>query len=121
VALDLLAQLTGQRQAPFRWFDFGSMAVVGPRCAVADLRGLRVSGSIGWLLWGLAHLAFMPASENRITLLTKWLWVIATSQRASLLITGRPDQHMGVEVGLERAEMAQVPTTARATEASAAA
>jgi NADH dehydrogenase len=105
VALDLLAQLSGQRQAPFRWFDFGSMAVIGPLCAVADLRGLKFSGPIGWLLWGLAHLAFMPDNENRITLLTKWLWVIATNQRASLLIKGRPDQHMGVEVGLERAEL----------------
>jgi NADH dehydrogenase len=65
-----------------------------------------VSGPIGWLLWGLAHLAFMPDSENRITLLTKWLWQIATNQRASLVITGHPNQHMGVEVGLERRELA---------------
>ena len=104
VALDLLAQLNGQRQPPFRWFDFGSMAVIGPLCAVADLRGLKFTGPLGWLLWGLAHLAFMPDNENRITLLTKWLWMIATNQSASLLITGRSDQHMGVEVGLERAE-----------------
>jgi NADH dehydrogenase len=46
----------------------------------------------------------MPDAENRITLLIKWLWMIATRQRAGLLITGRTDQHMGVEVGLERAE-----------------
>ena len=109
VALDLLAQLTGERQNPFRWFDFGSMAVIGPLCAVADLRGVKVSGALGWLLWALAHLAFMPANENRLTLLTKWLWVIATGQRANLLITGRPDQHIGVEVGLEIAERAATP------------
>ena len=106
VALDLLAQLTGERQTTFRWFDFGSMAVIGPLFAVADLRGIKLTGPLGWLLWGLAHLAFMPANENRLTLLTKWLWMIATRQRAGLLITGRPDQHMGVEVGLERAERA---------------
>jgi NADH dehydrogenase len=80
------------------------MAVVGPLFAVADLRGLKFTGSLGWLLWGLAHLAFMPDAENRLTLLIKWLWMIATRQRAGLLITGRTDQHMGVEVGLERAE-----------------
>jgi NADH dehydrogenase len=102
VALDLLAQLTGERQNSFRWFDFGSMAVVGPLFAVADLRGLKFTGSLGWLLWGLAHLMFMPANENRLTLLTKWLWAIATRQRASMLITGRPNQHLNVEVGLER-------------------
>jgi NADH dehydrogenase len=87
VARDLLAGIEGRRQATFRWNDVGSMAVIGPLHAVADLRGLRVSGPLGWLLWGLAHLAFMPANENRLTLLTKWLWAIATRQRSSLLIT----------------------------------
>ena len=94
-----------ERQRPFQWFDVGSMAVVGPLYAVADLRGWRVSGVLGWLLWGLAHLAFMPANENRISLLVKWLWAVATRERASLLITGRPDQHIGVEVGLEPVEL----------------
>ena len=121
VALDLLAQLTGERQKTFRWFDFGSMAVIGPLFAVADLRGIKLSGSFGWLLWGLAHLAFMPANENRLTLLTKWLWMIATRQRAGLLITGRPDQHMGVEVGLERAERVEDPTPAQPLEEPATA
>lgn len=116
VALDILAGLEGRRQSPFRWTDMGSMAMVGPMFAVADLRGLRLSGPIGWLVWGLAHLAFMPANENRITLLTKWLWQIGTRQRSSLLITGRPDQHMNVEVGLERAETEQPAAEPAATQ-----
>jgi NADH dehydrogenase len=79
--------------------------------AVADLRGLRVSGLVGWLLWGLAHLAFMPASGNRISLLSKWLWAIATRERASMLITGQPNQHLDVEVGLDPVEApASAPT-----------
>ena len=106
VALDLLAGLRGERQRPFQWFDVGSMAVVGPLFAVADLRGIRVSGVLGWLLWGLAHLAFMADNENRLSLLLKWLWSIALGQRDALLITGRPDQHIGVEVGLETVELA---------------
>jgi NADH dehydrogenase len=101
VALDILAGLRGARQPAFQWVDLGSMAVVGPLYAVADLRGWRVSGFVGWLMWGVAHLAFMPDTENRIALLVKWLWAIATRERASLLITGRPDQHIGVDVGLE--------------------
>ncbi|MEB3350256.1 MAG: NAD(P)/FAD-dependent oxidoreductase, partial [Cyanobacteriota bacterium] len=105
VALDILAGLRGERQRPFQWFDFGSMAVIGRRFAVADLRGLQFTGLAGWLLWGLAHLAFMPDNENRVSLLTKWLWAIATGERAALLITGRPDQHIGVEVGLEQVEL----------------
>ncbi len=49
------------------------------------------------------------ATENPISLLTKWVWQIATRQRTALLITGRPDQHIGVDVGLERAPACPEP------------
>jgi len=111
VAKDILARSQGQTFKPFRWMDFGSMAVVGPGFAVADLRGFRLSGALGWLLWGLAHLAFMPETENRVSLLVKWLWQIGTRERASMLITGHPNQHMAVEVGLDRAGAADADPT----------
>jgi NADH dehydrogenase len=114
VALDLLAGLQGRSQRPFRWFDVGSMAAVSPFFAVADLRGLQLWGPLGWLFWGLAHLAFMPNNENRLTLLLKWLWAIVTRQRSALLVTGRPDQHIGVEVGLEQVELARQPAAGAA-------
>ncbi|MEB3235400.1 MAG: FAD-dependent oxidoreductase, partial [Cyanobacteriota bacterium] len=104
VAADIVATTQGQSHTAFRFTDFGSMAVVGPLYAVADLRGIRLSGLIGWLTWGLAHLAFMPEMENRFSLLLKWLWQIASRERDSLLITGNHNQHMGVEVGLEQRE-----------------
>ena len=104
VARDILAGLTGQTMAPFRWQDLGTMAVIGPWYAVADLRGVHLTGLAGWVVWALAHLAFIPDTENRIALFSKWMWQIATRQRTALLITGRPDQHIGVDVGLVRAE-----------------
>ena len=84
---DILAKLQNQSHATFVFTDFGSMAVVGPLFAVADLRGIKMSGALGWLIWGLAHLAFIPDNENRITLLTKWLWMIVTRERSALVIT----------------------------------
>jgi NADH dehydrogenase len=103
VARDILMRLDGGAMAPFRWTDLGSMAVIGPFYAVADLRGLHLTGLAGWMLWALAHLAFIPDTENRIALFSKWMWQIATRQRTALLITGRPEQHIGVDVGLFRA------------------
>ena len=70
-----------------------------------------LSGLIGWVTWGLAHLAFMPEMENRLSLLLKWLWQIATRERDSLLIVGNHNQHMGVEVGLEQREGGDASTT----------
>jgi NADH dehydrogenase len=104
VARSILAELQGQTIPPFHWLDLGSMAVIGPWYAVADLRGLHLTGLAGWIVWALAHLAFIPDTENRIALFSKWMWQIATRQRTALLITGRPDQHIGVDVGLLRAE-----------------
>ena len=105
VADSILAGLAArQPPPPFSWVDLGSMAVIGPWYAVADLRGLRVTGLVGWVLWALAHLAFIPDTENRISLFSKWMWQIATRQRTALLITGRPDQHLEVDVGLVRSE-----------------
>ena len=109
VALDILARLRGETIAPFHWQDLGSMAVIGPWYAVADLRGLHLTGLAGWVVWVLAHLAFIPDTENRIALFSKWMWQIATRQRTALLITGRPDQHLGVDVGLFRAERPGLP------------
>jgi len=104
VARSILGRLKGENVPPFQWIDLGSMAVIGPWYAVADLRGLHLTGLAGWVVWALAHLAFIPDTENRIALFSKWMWQIATRQRTALLITGRPDQHLGVDVGLMRAE-----------------
>jgi NADH dehydrogenase len=93
------------------------MAVISPLSAVADLRGWRVSGFVGWLLWGVAHLGFMPDNENRLSLLVKWLWSIGTQQRSSLLITGALNQHIAVDVGLERAPLPVEPDPAGDPEA----
>jgi NADH dehydrogenase len=122
VAKDILAGLKGETQPPFHWVDLGSMAVIGPWYAVADLRGWHVTGLVGWILWALAHLAFIPDTENRIALFSKWMWQIATRQRTALLITGRPDQHLGVDVGLYRAslERREGPTPVAEQEAAAA-
>ncbi len=99
VARDLRAGLEGRPQAPFRFVDFGSMAILGRLHAEADLRGWRVDGPLGWLIWGVAHLGFMPANENRVSLLVKWLWAIAARQRGSLLIMGEPRFEEGVPEG----------------------
>jgi NADH dehydrogenase len=109
VAADILRRMAGETSQPFRFSDFGSMAVIGPLYAVADLRGIRLTGLIGWLVWGLAHLAFMPDMENRLSLLLKWLWQIGTRERDSMLIIGSHNQHMGVEVGLEQRETSTEP------------
>ena len=97
VGKDIAAVVSGSSRPTFNWFDFGSMAVLDRVAAVADLRGFKFSGGIGWMCWALAHLAFMPNPENRITLLFKWLVAVVSQQRSSMLLTGMPSQHIDID------------------------
>jgi len=84
-------------EAPFRYRDAGSMATIGRGAAVADIRGLRLSGQVAWLLWALAHVYFLIGNRNRLVVATNWLWNYLTFFRGVRLITGptpaaAPDQ-----------------------------
>ena len=97
VGKDIAAIVAGGSRPNFSWFDFGSMAVLDRVDAVADLRGFKFKGGLGWLLWAAAHLAFMPNEENRFSLLLKWIFAVVSQARASMLLTGMPSQHMGLD------------------------
>ena len=97
VGKDIAAIISGSQRPNFKWFDFGSMAVLDRVAAVADLRGLKFSGIPGWAVWAAAHLAFMPDRENRWSLLLKWMFAVLSQQRSSMLLTGMPSQHIGLD------------------------
>ena len=58
VAKLLIARERGKTVAPFRYRDFGSLATIGRKRAVADLGGLKVRGFLAWMLWSLATSIF---------------------------------------------------------------
>ena len=39
----------------------------------------------------------MPNEENRFSLLLKWIFAVVSQARASMLLTGMPSQHMGLD------------------------
>jgi NADH dehydrogenase len=76
VARSIVEQVTGRtgRQRPFRYLDKGTMATIGRRAAVADFRGLKLKGSIGWLAWLLVHIYYLIGFRNRAVVLASWGW-----------------------------------------------
>ncbi len=42
--------------APFKYKDKGSMATIGKKDAVADLKLVFLNGRLGWLIWSFIHL-----------------------------------------------------------------
>ncbi len=71
---------------PFRYFDKGTMAVIGRGYALVDSRALKLSGLFAWLAWAFIHLLYLPASGNRVRVWTQAMWSFFTRQRSSQLI-----------------------------------
>jgi NADH dehydrogenase len=93
IARLLRARLAGRpAPPPFRYRNYGTMATIGRRSAVADFGWLRVDGTLAWLLWGLIHVNFLIGFRNRFVVLFDWLWSYATFQSGARLITG-PGSH----------------------------
>lgn len=81
------ARLRGKHARPFRYRDKGNLATIGRAAAVADIRGLRLSGLIAWLTWVLVHLWYLVGFQNRIVVFIRWSFSFATHGRGARLIT----------------------------------
>lgn len=71
---------------PFRYFDKGTMAVVGKGFAVLQSYKVRISGFGAWLTWAGVHLQFLATSSLRLAVFLQWVWTYFTNQRGSRLI-----------------------------------
>jgi NADH:ubiquinone reductase (H+-translocating) len=90
----LRRRLAGDRDLPaFRYRDYGTMATVGRSAAVADLRGVHLTGTLAWILWGVVHLWFLIGFRNRLVVMVNWLWAWVTYARGARLITEPPAPH----------------------------
>jgi len=89
VAGVIRARLQGRPlPAPFRYRDYGNLATIGRKAAVADFGRLRLSGFFAWLLWSVAHVYFLIGLRSRFLVALHWLWNYVTFQRGARLITG---------------------------------
>src|SRR6266478_5917637 len=80
-------QLTGRRPPkPFRYFDKGTMAVVGKGYAVLQSGKIRLHGLFAWLAWAFIHITFLSQLSLKISVFLQWGWTFLTGQRGSRLI-----------------------------------
>jgi NADH dehydrogenase FAD-containing subunit len=92
VARVIAARLAGRRPPRrFRYKDWGNLATIGRKRAVADFGWLRLSGLAAWLLWTTAHIYFLIGFRNRFVVGVNWLWNYVTFDRGARLITGLPE------------------------------
>ena len=88
-ALVIEARVAG-RPAPgaFRYRHAGDLATIGRSAAVVRFDGLRLTGWLGWVFWGLAHIYFLIGLRNRVAVALDWSWSWLTRQRHVRLIIG---------------------------------
>ena len=116
-ASNIKRRMQGLDTQAFRYFDYGSLATIGKRAAVAMLdipftrKQVKFSGFSAWLFWLFVHVYFLIGFRNRTVVMMDWAWAYFTSQRHARVF---PDPH-----ALEpNAVLVRVPPAAAVTGAT---
>jgi len=82
--------VAGKRGTPaFKYRDLGSMATVGRFSAIVSLKGLRLSGLLGWLTWLVVHITFLTGFANRFSAMLHWARSFFGRSRGQLAYSAR--------------------------------
>jgi NADH:ubiquinone reductase (H+-translocating) len=87
-AAAILDGLAGKPSRPFHYTDKGNLATIGRAKAVADIKGIHLSGGIAWLTWLAVHLWYLVGFQNRLLVFTRWAFSFVTHGRGARLIAG---------------------------------
>jgi NADH:ubiquinone reductase (H+-translocating) len=82
-------RLESRSTKPFHYADKGNLATVGRGAAVADIKGLKLSGFIAWITWLVVHLWYLVGFRNRVLVFTDWGISFFTRGRGTRLITAQ--------------------------------
>jgi NADH dehydrogenase FAD-containing subunit len=85
----------GTEPGPFRYFDKGSMAMVGKNFALMQSSRIRLTGLPAYLAWGVVHLEFLAHSSLKLSVLVQWLWSYTTNQSGARLIVRHHEHASG--------------------------
>lgn len=89
VARVIRDRLANQTTSPFFYKDSGSLAIIGRSSAVVDLNWTKLTGFPAWVVWALVHVMFLIEFDNKVIVMTQWMWNFLTRNQGARLITGR--------------------------------
>ena len=72
LAEQLVAALTGRTRRPFDFRLLGEMVPLSRHSAVADLRGLKLTGFPAWFLWKIIYMLKLPTLASRFRVTLDW-------------------------------------------------
>ena len=93
------------RDLPFKYRDLGSAASIGRFKAIVSVRGIRLSGFPGWIVWLFVHVGFLNGFGNRFSALYRWAKaMIGRSRPERVFSVG----HTGGDLSLPESVRAQI-------------
>jgi NADH dehydrogenase len=87
VAKSIKRSIAGKDLIAFHYFDKGSMATIGRRRAIAQVRRMHMSGFLAWLAWLFVHIWYLIGFRSRLIVLINWAYSYFTYRRGARLIT----------------------------------
>ena len=94
VAHIIRARIEGRSvPGPFRYRDYGQLAVLGRSAAVADFGRLRLKGIAAWVIWSAVHLFLLLGARNKMVVYLNWVWAWLTYGSGARLMTGLDRAH----------------------------
>ena len=73
LASNIVAKIEDKDLKPFAYTSKGSHASLGMSKAVADVYGIKLSGTLAWLLWRGFYLSFLPGFAAKLRVGVTWL------------------------------------------------
>jgi NADH dehydrogenase FAD-containing subunit len=99
--------------APFRYFDKGTMAVVGQGYAVLQSGPVHVKGVLAWLAWAGVHVLTLAQPSLRLSVFLQWVWTFLTRHRGSrLIVKPRESAIVKPRESADQAKPSEVPQAA---------
>ncbi len=92
VARLIKSRLQGETISPFRYWDWGSLAVIGKHAAVVDMGFLKLSGFLAWTFWMFIHVFYLLEFDNKLIVMIQWAWSYFTSGKGARMITAPGEQ-----------------------------
>jgi NADH dehydrogenase len=72
IAANIVATLAGRPLEPFAYASIGGVCSLGRYKGVANIKGVRFKGSVGWFLHRSYHLLAMPTWTRRVKIAMDW-------------------------------------------------
>ena len=72
LAHNIHASVRGRPQKAFHFSGLGTLCVVGHHTACAEIKGLRFSGLLAWMMWRGIYLSKLPGLDRKARVFVDW-------------------------------------------------